>query len=547
MLKKYLQKKHFLVLLFLILPTFTALFKGNYFPMHDDIQGMRVLQMQKCFLDFQIPCRWVPDMGYGYGYPQFNYYAPLPYYVMATPTLFGMSILASVKLGFLISILGAFFGMYLLGSRLWGKTGGVISALFYAYAPYRAVDIYVRGAMGEAWAFIFLPFILLYTIDVLNKKNRILPLALSFAGLFLSHNVTVLMFAPFYAFFVLLSQRLDVKNMTRIFLAFVWGVGISAFFTLPAFLEKEYVHVGTILEGYFNYLAHYVGIKQLLLSTFWGYGVSRLGDLDGMALSVGILHWMIPLVSLALLFYLKKTSDLKKAAIYFSLAVLALFPIHPRSRIIWDSIEIISYVQFPWRFLALAVLFFSLAAGSLGKIINVNKTYFVGGIFVVLILLYGSVFKPSKYLDINDSEKFSGESWKQQQTISIFDYLPKSASAPPASVAPEHPYSSEGEIKILSFEKGTNWQRWNILLDQRQKVVFPVYDFPDWGATINGQNREVYSDNDLGLITLYLEEGESEVYLRLENTLLRSISNIISFGSILFVFIYLIKFSNKEK
>src|SRR3989338_4820418 len=81
--------------------TFTDLFHSGYFPMHDDMQAMRVHQMTKCFQDGQIPCRWVPDMGYGYGYPQFNYYPPLPYYFMTLIHLIGVPILTSVKIGFI--------------------------------------------------------------------------------------------------------------------------------------------------------------------------------------------------------------------------------------------------------------------------------------------------------------------------------------------------------------------------------------------------------------------------------------------------------------
>src|SRR3989344_7252510 len=154
------KKIAILVLLLIVsLPSFISLLKPGYFPMHDDIQAMRLLQMDKCLKDGQLPCRWVPDMGFGYGYPQFNYYAPLPYYIMEIFHLTGVGYLDSVKLGFALSLLVGTLGMYLLASSLWGRVGGVLSAVFYTYAPYKAVDIYVRGAMGEAWALAILPYL----------------------------------------------------------------------------------------------------------------------------------------------------------------------------------------------------------------------------------------------------------------------------------------------------------------------------------------------------------------------------------------------------
>src|SRR3989337_4439722 len=92
-------------LLILTIPAISSLLKPGYFPMHDDMQAMRLLQMDKCIKDGQIPCRWVPDMGYGYGYPQFNYYAPLPYYVMETIHLLGFSYLDSVKAFFVLTVI----------------------------------------------------------------------------------------------------------------------------------------------------------------------------------------------------------------------------------------------------------------------------------------------------------------------------------------------------------------------------------------------------------------------------------------------------------
>jgi hypothetical protein len=34
-----------------------------------------------------------------------------------------------------------------------------MSSVFYVWAPYRALDVYVRGAMNESWAFVWFPLI----------------------------------------------------------------------------------------------------------------------------------------------------------------------------------------------------------------------------------------------------------------------------------------------------------------------------------------------------------------------------------------------------
>ncbi|MDO8658737.1 MAG: hypothetical protein Q7K55_08400, partial [Candidatus Levybacteria bacterium] len=80
MLKFFFEKKEFFIGLILTLSLFWPLFAAPYFTHHDDVQVIRLYEMDKCFKDQQIPCRWVPDLGGVYGYPLFNYYAPLPYY-----------------------------------------------------------------------------------------------------------------------------------------------------------------------------------------------------------------------------------------------------------------------------------------------------------------------------------------------------------------------------------------------------------------------------------------------------------------------------------
>ena len=116
--------------------------------MHDDLQIGRLYQLDQCLQDGQIPCRWVPDMGYGYGYPLFNYYPAFPYYLAEIFYLLGFSFINSIKIFFILGLVFSGVFAYLLGKELWGEYGGLVTAAFYIFAPYHAVDVYVRGALG---------------------------------------------------------------------------------------------------------------------------------------------------------------------------------------------------------------------------------------------------------------------------------------------------------------------------------------------------------------------------------------------------------------
>jgi uncharacterized membrane protein len=134
-------------------------FHPGFFPIHDNTQVVRVQQMALALRDDQLPVRWVADLGYGFGYPIYNFYAPLAYYVGAFFNLIGFSALMGAKLMMILGVLLAGLFMYLLAREFWGEMGGIISGLFYVYAPYHAVDVYVRGAVAEFWAMAFLPIL----------------------------------------------------------------------------------------------------------------------------------------------------------------------------------------------------------------------------------------------------------------------------------------------------------------------------------------------------------------------------------------------------
>ena len=69
---KFLNKHWIVVIIFILgLSVSQPLMKTGYFSHQDDLQVMRIFEMRKCFSDFQIPCRWVPDMGWGNGFPLF--------------------------------------------------------------------------------------------------------------------------------------------------------------------------------------------------------------------------------------------------------------------------------------------------------------------------------------------------------------------------------------------------------------------------------------------------------------------------------------------
>ncbi len=419
-----LQKDWFIVLLLCILtiPAFSTLFFIGYFPHHDDLQVMRIFEMQKCFADGQIPCRWVPDMGYGYGYPLFNFYPPLPFYVGALiRTVTNLSLLDTVKVLFIIQFLLSTSFMYLFSRQWWGRAGGSLSAMFYTYAPYHAVDLYVRGAVNEAWAMAFVPAIG-WALTKLSRKislgNGIL-VAVFTACLLLSHNPMTLIFAPLLAIF---AVYLVITSQSKALLATLFGCAalafcLAAFFSLPVLLEQKYVHIDTLYSGYFNYTQHFKSVYKLFFSRYWGYGGSTYIGEDTMAFPIGWLHWASVIAAMAMCIWLASNRQIKKIWLLFIFVGyfwLTAFMMHQKSApLIWNHLKLLQTLQFPWRLLSTTTFTAAFVVGALAMLParRVIRYGFICTLIVCVYLLNIGFFHVQRHVSITDADKLSGQLW----------------------------------------------------------------------------------------------------------------------------------------
>ena len=181
------------------------IFRPGFFTMHDDLQVMRLFEMKRCLNDGQIPCRWSPDMGAGYGQPMFNYYSATPYYTGALVKSLGFSYLCSVKIVMFVSIFLAGAAMFLFLSEFLVLIPAFVGGVAYLLVPYRALEVFVRGALAENFALALLPLVLFGIIRLIKNQNKANFVSLSlFAGLFLaSHNITSLISSPLIIIFSL--------------------------------------------------------------------------------------------------------------------------------------------------------------------------------------------------------------------------------------------------------------------------------------------------------------------------------------------------------
>jgi hypothetical protein len=190
-----------------------------------------------------------------------------------------------------------------------------------------------------------------------------------------------------------------IKKVLLLLVAAIWSLGLAAFYLIPAFLEKNLTQIDRILGGYFNYNFHFLYIRQFFWEN-WGYGGSILGLHDDMSffLGYGQILALGFLIMLLLVTFARKVrfsnlannlvAFLKQHFLIFGLMIIlivCLFLTTFKSKIIWDNLPILSYIQFPWRFLMPAAIILGLLNAAVMQIISRSK--FRLWVFWILLIL----------------------------------------------------------------------------------------------------------------------------------------------------------------
>jgi hypothetical protein len=535
-----MKKKLSWLIVILALPACFSLFHKGFFPTQDYIYVARIYEMDKALKDGQFPVRWVPD--FRYGEPLFNFYAPLPYYMGSVVHTLGFSFLETTKilygLGFLLSGLT----MFLLAKEVFGKWGGIISSVFYIYAPYHSVDVYVRGALSESWALIFFPLIFLFALKLSKVKsiNNLFGLALSLAGLFFTHNIMTILFTPFFLLFCLflLFQTRDKGLVKYLFGGIVLGFGLGASFLLPAFFEKDLVQSSKLITGYFDFRGHFVEIRQFA-QVFWGYGASLFGNEDGMSFQVGVVHLAGLVLSVIALFIKKiRVKKVIPLVLFLSLEfMLSLFMQHNKSTPIWLLFPILAFTQFPWRFLGVSIFLLSFAVGSLGLYRQKGVILAVAFLTAAAMLFNLQFFHPDSFY-----EHYTDDSMLNPKILGTDDKLPKDYLPIYVRVIDSQkltePSVLSGKAEISDYSKRSASAEFNSSVSELANVEIPISYFPGWKVFSSGKELSLKEPTVRGLIQVELPEGQNQVSVKFTNTPIRSLGNSLTLLSALIIGVF---------
>lgn len=535
------SKKSVLVLLMLfflsIIPLFN-LFTSGLPITHDGLDHVaRIANFYGSLKEGILIPRWAANLNWGYGHPILMFLYPLPSYSASFFHFLSFSYVDSLKIVFAVSFVLSVFTMYLWAREAFGEIPGFFTSLLYTFAPYRFVDFYVRGAIGEHVAFIFPPlvFYALLRYSKTEKLRFLLVLSFSIAGLILAHNAISIMFLPWIVAYIIYLWWANSKKKRFIFKTFaglILGFLYSSFFLVPAFFEGKYTLRDIVTAG--EYAKRFVDPLALLYG-HWDYRGSGF-----FTVQVGIVQLVLMVFFLFILF---KTKDIKKRVFYLGLIVMTVLPIFlllPQSNFLWQKFTTLQKFQFPWRFLSVVVFSAAAMGGIVASYIKDkrNQIFFVAILSLILLFIQKDYWRALSYKEYSDSffEKIyygttdTGESapiW----SVRFMESEPKL-----------HAEIIEGKGSLRSMGRRTTVHDYEIYAETQIRIRENTLYFPGWKVFVDGKSVPIEFQDQLnrGLITYFVPAGKHSVKIIFTDTKLRLISNIITLYSVFLALLILV-------
>lgn len=518
------------------LPIIYPYLNNGYFPTHDgEWAVIRLADMFRSLRDLQFPVRYSGALNFGYGYPLFNFAYPYPYYTGVLLYFAFGSFTTAIKSLFVLSVIFSSFFMFYVSNELWkNKIAAFASAAIYIFLPYRILDLFVRGSIGESIALALFPLIFFLALRLFEKPfSRVIVISLSLSTAYLigTHNIMTVLFMPWFAAFILgkifVEKRFDV--LQTFLLSLFLGLGVSAFFWIPAIFEKSNILLSTIPIA--DRSLYFVTLEKLFIPS-WGY--SPPTEEGGFSYNIGVGQVLIIvslLVSISILFIKRNLTRTPKSLLVLSLLLIyfiLFLMMFSFTAIIWKYLPLINEINYPWTILSQLGFITALCAGYLftrGKIFKILVA--VAVILAIVEVIPNS--KPTEYVNRGDNYYLTNEG----TTTSSDELMPLWVKEKPKGRYKDKVEVVEGSATISDLKY--NSKSLSFSYDANSDTTFRVNTiyYPGWDVYVDHEKAEIDYNNNLGVMDIKASQYRRKVTMNFNETPIRTVSNIISIVSLL--------------
>jgi hypothetical protein len=444
-------------------------------------------------------------------------------------------------------------------------------SFLFNFSPYRIGNIYIRGALPELCAsvFVWLALIGLYHFFGQAHWRGWLLFTLSLALLLLTHPmmllITSLVFLPYAAILQITklqricSQRQPLANFYRVTQILLIHLGqlcagavlallISAYYTLPLLTEIKYFYQGLDAQHFFG--GSFLNISNFVSPEYWLYFspteigprsvLQTLGSAEIILIGVGVAASL--LTALQKVFTKKAWPEHTEVLFYaltiFSLSLLMMLPI---SSFIYQHFNTLGNIQFAWRFLSAAIFAAPIVVAWICEQLP-HKQIMVSLLLIIIALnrfpqLYGKnffsysensyFFTPYNLYTTNLNPVWTGASQGYPIKTKQFAII-------------------DGNGQIVSSEVKNSQRKYTVDNTNQVRMVDYTFYFPGWTVLVDKQAVliEFQDPNYRGVITYTVPAGKHQIEVIYQNTKIRQLAQIATVLGI-FTFVLIILVGNR--
>ena len=475
----------------------------------------------------------------GAGYASSLFYPDFLLYIPALLRVLGFSINLSYHIFVAICFILCFFSAYYCVSRMTKSCyAGLIAAILWSLCSYHMDDVYVRGAVGEFLAFLFLPFVI-YGIYLLIYEDFEKPwiLGIGFGGVLLCHTNTVVMCLMLMVGVLICKIRVFLKAPKRLGRLILTGI-VTACVTMPYWLSVMEQLAGT----------------RFYVNTPW------MQPKDEALQFMNIFYPEFPALGFMLVLFLlprvllRKTQENQKLVQFADELTLAgaLFACLATDLLPWDKIgQYVTFIQFPWRFFIMSSALFA-TAGALVIFCmtnqlfvsckNQNEQFIADKKGMVVLIVLGMMIaastcgllkhKPTYYDYGSDYYSYKpytgnviGGEWLPE-TVTDRDALVEDSEKLLTNEGEELEFSRIQNAVVVKIPGNVEYVDVPLIFYKGYQATMKLKDGSLQAMTVDGKGHN-------GFCRVYTEGTEGELTVVYGKTMLQTVSLIVSFLSIL--------------
>ncbi|HJD20300.1 MAG TPA: hypothetical protein H9915_00615 [Candidatus Gemmiger faecigallinarum] len=502
---------------------------------HDmSIHLTRIEGLKAGLLSGQFPVRMDPEIVNGKGYPFSLMYPDLLLYPAALLRILGFSLQQVYQMYvFGVTLATALVTRYCLKKMFASEGVALTGTALYLLSSYRLANVYVRAAVGEYSAMIFLPVVVYGLWRIYNQPKQggrlaWLPLAVGFTGLLQTHLLTTEMVGLFTLLFCLARLKQTLRRPVLPLLCRAAGVALvwNLWFLVPMlqYMLTETCRIsGKYDASTLRDSAAYLGQIFLMFGQGGGYSESLSVGLSaempltvGTVLGFGALLFCLCLMDPALRRADRGVVRLGGWALAFgALGIWAsstLFPWYDiYQNIEWLS-KLLGKLQFAWRFLGPATVLLVVCSCCALALLRRSRPDWLRAAAAVLVLLTVLPAGLLTYEVCRNSEVVSYQSLASIDNLADQvgggEYMPYGMADGSENAWENTDPCFPEELTVSDYALGTLQAGFSCVntSDQPVTAVLPLFSYP--GYRLTAGEGAVLGESD-GLIAVTLPAGYS--------------------------------------